>query len=167
MMSFQIKNLKLLGNFGLREPRGTVMLWPLHRPYWSKGGVQGFYCWGKYRIQKQLGKERIHLVYRPQWTTEEIQGRNSRQEPGGRNWSGDHGEVLLMGCLPHTPTYSVCFLIHPSTVSCPGMALSTVSWALPYPFSIKNLPCRFACRQCDGGIFSIEGALPGLSLGLY
>lgn len=28
------------------------------------------------------------------------QGRKSRQEPGSRNWSRDHGEAVLTGLLP-------------------------------------------------------------------
>lgn len=50
----------------------------------------------KHHNQKPLGEERADpiLHFLQQSITEETQGGNSRQEPGGGNWSKGHGRVL-------------------------------------------------------------------------
>jgi hypothetical protein len=81
------------------------------------------YC-DKHQDQKQLGEKQLHLAYRLQSI---LEGRNSRQKPGGRNWSRGHGGVLLAGLLPFaclTTGLTQCRL------PCPKVTKTTVGWAL-------------------------------------
>lgn len=53
--------------------------------------------------------------------------RNSRQEPGFRNWNRDHGGMWLTGLFPLT--CSAIFLTQPRS-TCPGITLPTMGWSL-------------------------------------
>lgn len=44
----------------------------------------------KHHDQKQLREERVSLVYRLNSIMEEIQCKNSKQEPRGRNYNIEH-----------------------------------------------------------------------------
>lgn len=50
--------------------------------------------------KSNLGEERIYLADTPvlQFISEGNQGRNSRPEPGGKNWSRNHGGNRLLAC---------------------------------------------------------------------
>ena len=73
--------------------------------------------------------------------TEGSWGRNSRQEPGGRNWSRDHGETLLPGLF--STACSIGFLVHPR-LTCPEVSPPTVGWVLPHQSVIKQMSHRHA-----------------------
>lgn len=59
--------------------------------------------------QKQRGEERFYFTLQLSGHTKRSRGRNSRQEPWGRNWRRGHEGVQITGLLPLT--CSVCFLI--------------------------------------------------------
>lgn len=72
------------------------------------------------------------------------QGRNSRQEPGSRSWSRDHGGMMVPG-LPSVAC-SGCFLMYPRT-ACPGEVPPTVGWTFPHQSLIKNMSHGLAYRS--------------------
>lgn len=88
------------------------------------------------------------------------QSRNSKDEPGGRNWRKDHG-----GCC--WPAYFPCltqlaFLTQPKTI-CSGLPLPTVSWDLPYQ-SLSKIPHRLAYKANWWRHFSIEASSSQMTL---
>ena len=103
------------------------------------------YCHVKHYDQKQLGEEGLHqipgysLSSRLQSVIQVIvchlgsHGRNSKEEPGGRNWSRDHGTVLLTDLL--LIVCSACFLI-PYRIIFPGWHCP--QWSAPPPPSVIN-----------------------------
>lgn len=77
----------------------------------------------------------FHLkVLRPHCITEEIQGRYSRKEPGGRNGCKVQGEIILVGLL--LIAYSACFLIKLMINSPESIAhcCGTMVWTLSLEF---------------------------------
>lgn len=66
------------------------------------------YC-NKHHDQKQLREDRIYFTLLH--IIKGSQVRRSRQKPGGRNWSRNHGRMLLTGLVP--VAFSVCFLLQP------------------------------------------------------
>ena len=90
--------------------------------------------------KKQVRKERVYLAYSFTllFTIRGSKaGTQAGQEPGSRNWSRDHGGVLLNGLL--SVACSACFLICPGT-TCLGVALAAMGWGLPHASLIKRIP---------------------------
>lgn len=56
-------------------------------------------------------------------------GLELRAGTWGRNSSRSHGGTLITGL--HHKVSSICFLIH-HRIICPGLALLTIGWTLPY-----------------------------------
>lgn len=113
-----------------------------------------FCCCYKTLTESTLGEEKDYLAYvfRSQSITEGSQGRNSRQELGGRNWSWGHQGVLLTGFL--SVVWSAWLIIGPRTI-CLGAA-STVGWTFPHSSLIKKMEDNLSTGQCDGSIFLLE-----------
>lgn len=94
----------------------------------------------KHHDQKQIGEEMVYLAYTstPQFITKGSQSRNSHREG---TWSQEllqkPWRVLLTDLLPMA--CSACFLMEPRITS-PGMAPTTMSWALPHQSPVKKLP---------------------------
>lgn len=65
---------------------------------------------------------------------ERSQGKNSRQEPGGRKWSRNRGERLLIGLS----SWSATFFILPR-LTCLGMVLSTMNWVFLHQLAVKKM----------------------------
>lgn len=76
---------------------------------------------------------------------------DSRQKPGGRNWSKDHGVMLLIGLLLVACSVG---LFMQSRTTCLGLAPPTVTWALPHQSLVRKMSRRLARGQSDGGIVS-------------
>lgn len=71
----------------------------------------------RHYCQQKLGEERVYFASQLiSAITEGNQGKNSGQEPGGRNWSRGHGRVLLLTNLLFI-TFSACFLVEPKTTN--------------------------------------------------
>ena len=89
-------------------------------------------CYDKASYQKQLGEERIYLVFtsRSQFISEGSQGRDSGEDSGERI----HGGRLLSDAL--TGSGSARFPVQPRATSL-GMVLPTVAWALLHQ---ENIP---------------------------
>ena len=106
--------------------------------------------------KRKLGRKGFIWLIRPYrysllkeiWT-----GTQTGQDPEGRSWSRDHGEVLLTSLF--TMTCSAHFLIEPRTTS-PMMAPSTMGWAFSYQSLIKNMPYRLPYIQILWRHFLIE-----------
>lgn len=95
---------------GRKKWEGTALPW---RKSWAsrdssqENHVAGKYssllscCYGKHHDQNQLGQESFISAYTSRWQSdiERSQGRSSRQETQGRNWSSDCGGALLAGLL--------------------------------------------------------------------
>lgn len=105
---------------------------------------QVFYGCDKIRCQKQVGQEAS--AFTSQVILKESQGRNSKQQPGGRNWHRHQGRMLLT--VLYLMASSACFLIQPG-ITCPGMVLSTVSKALPHQSLNKTIRTRQTCLQAN------------------
>lgn len=84
------------------------------------------------------------------------QAKNSRPGPGSqltqRPWRALRTGLLLLAC-------SICFLKHTRT-TCPGVALPTKGWALPYRSLIRKIPTGLPIGQSIGGLFSIKSPYP-------
>jgi hypothetical protein len=78
------------------------------------------------------------------------------ETPGQEPLMQRHGGVLLTGLLP-IPS-SACFLIVPR-ITIPGMAPSTMGWALPYQLPVKKMPCRLAYSPILWRHFLNQGSL--------
>lgn len=65
--------------------------------------------------------------------------RETRQDPGGRNWHRSHGGLLLSSLLPLACW--VDFFIHPR-ITCSGMALPTVNQVFSYQPLIRKITHR-------------------------
>lgn len=80
-------------------------LWwtPLCRQRWAGWERDALVCflflWLKAMANSNLGRKRFIEPYSFQSIMRGSQGRNSRQKPGGRNWQGGQGELLLV--VPH------------------------------------------------------------------
>ena len=71
------------------------------------------YCCDKHHDLKQLGEERVYLAYRLKSDNEGSQGRNSKQEPGSRNWSTDNEGTLCTSLLPRNSLFQLFFIYSP------------------------------------------------------
>lgn len=69
-------------------------------------------------------------------TFEGSQGKNSKQEPGRRNWNRSHREALFTDLL--SECCSAYFLIKPKT-NFSGVALPLMAWILQYLSLIKEM----------------------------
>lgn len=88
------------------------------------------------------------IALRPFFITEGSQGRN----PETRTEAETMEEHYLLAC---SLACSICLPIHSRTI-CPRVTPFSVDWALSHQLLMKKIPHRFASRQSDGVIFSIE-----------
>lgn len=95
------------------------------KPTWGGMDIFQFTCYSLSVTKSSFWRNRFIIFHTctSQTTPEGSQGRWSKQEPGGRDWSRDHGWILLTG-FAHM-AFSACFLIHPKNAS-PGVAQSTI-----------------------------------------
>lgn len=100
----------------------------------------------KHHNRKQLGEGRLYFAYTSisQAITERSHGRNSRQKLWSSNWCRGRGGTPLDGLLPIA--CSSCFLI-PSRMTCPGVGLLTVIWALQHQSQSRKCPTDFPLGQ--------------------
>jgi hypothetical protein len=97
---------------------------------------QIFYCCDKTLWPKTRSRVFQLTILRSHSFTEGSQGRNSRQEPEGRNWRRSHGRMLLTGLF--LLIYPACSLIQLKT-TCPGLHN-------PNQSIIRSISHRFAYR---------------------
>lgn len=81
------------------------------------------------------------LSYKCQVTN--LYWKKSGQEPGPKNWSREHGRILLVGVF--LVGYSICFRLEPITTYL-GVAPLQVGWELQYQSSIKTMSPRLDYR---------------------
>ena len=86
------------------------------------------------------------------------QGRNSRQELGGRNWCRGYWSVILIGLILNACSNCFPFNCQDDYISS-GVVPATVSWALPHQSSIKNIYHRLAYRPVWWEHFLPRGSL--------
>lgn len=105
--------------------------------------------------QKQLEEKKVYstlyLVVHNLWKSG--QEPPGKQEPGGRNGSGDHGRVLLsdlffMAC-------SVCFFL-PSQMTSPGVVLPTGIWVLPHQSPMEKIHLSLAHKPISVGFCQLR-----------
>lgn len=106
----------------------------------------------KLHKQKQFAEELISFMYTLQSIIFGSQGRKSRQEPGGRNWSRGHKEVLLSSLL--SLMISAC-LFQQHRTTCPSVVLGTMNRTPLHQSSIKKKKTELLLQVNLVGEFSL------------
>ena len=110
----------------------------------------GFCCYDVTLWPKATWGEKCCLSWSLLSIFQGSKGKNSRQEPGGRNWSKSHGGVLLISLL------SLFFYI---TISL-GLALPTLNYH-PSPINYYSTKCTTGFLMWKSGNgFSVECPFP-------
>lgn len=115
-----------------------------------------FYGCYKHHGQNQLRKEKglIQFTVLSSYSiTEGNHGRNSRRKAGDRNWSRNHGEMVLndLMSIPCSDLLSYTTLYHLREARA-----SLHVMAPPTSMIIQKIHHRLLSRQSDEGIFTME-----------
>jgi hypothetical protein len=111
----------------------------------------GFCCYEETSWPKETWGEKSLL--QPHVSPSLWEGRGElKQGPGGRNWSRDHGGMLLTG-LPQG-SHSASFLIQPRP-TCLEMIFSIVGSTLLHQRTTKKMPTDMSTGQFHGGHSSV------------
>lgn len=100
----------------------------------------------KHSNQKQLEWERAYSAYRLQSMVRGSHGRNWRQNPGGKNWSG--GRAAAADWL--APRLLFIFLLYTSKTTYPVVVLPILGWALHIYHPSRQCPTDMPINQSDG-----------------
>lgn len=116
-----------------------------HRPLNFKGTVFWDLCFSLVSVaawpKATHRRKGFFLSLRSQLISEGSEGRNSRQEPGGRKWSRGHAGYGL------APYGFHCHLPYTPRTTCPGVVLLTVACVFPYRSRIKTMSHRLDYRS--------------------
>lgn len=100
-------------SLGLQHLRSEIVLETAVHLSVLKLSPLGFYC--VINTESKVRRKGLISAYISvyQSITEGNRDRNSRDEPGGKNWVRGHGGVLFTGLL--STAFLVCFLMQPLT----------------------------------------------------